>query len=401
MTGGAASDAQQIISWFDGLLPKASTYMAPPWRPFSLTTLDAMGARMRFAMSAAHMHQCPRQRSRSGGLHSPAWSSISTLCGGTRRSQSAQPRVMRSMRLTPACAGRGSWRSTPSWSRCAPGLRHPALTASRHLLLLTERSCWCLSRAPTACCWRSAAQCSTSAGGTTYAARSVAVRVIVTQALAILLFRNGSVRHALDMWKRFGGLAMNMSASWHGSIALGELSDASFEGPEFVIGCLQQVADVDVIYTHMAWLLKQSPRGVSVFTAKRGDEPSLFRPDVVLDFLRPFPEARQLYLEHLVFTLKACSRVPFITSDARAVRQREVPHGTGAAVPGRCAGQACGGEAISCRTREAVSEPICCANAQVDAQASRSQHPNARATGAGCGAGPTEDHAARIAGVQL
>ena len=33
----------QVISWFDGLLPKSSTYMPPVSRPFQLTAFSAMG----------------------------------------------------------------------------------------------------------------------------------------------------------------------------------------------------------------------------------------------------------------------------------------------------------------------------------------------------------------------
>lgn len=130
--------------------------------------------------------------------------------------------------------------------------------------------------------------------------------------LAVLFAREGNARAALNIWRR---------------ISSGELVDHAFPGLTHAVDYLSTVTDVDLVYMHAGWMLEKDPSSVRVFTrhdllSKTGEV--LFRPDLVLDFLKQYDAAvlpyasrplpwnlpapyRRLvyrYLEYLVFDVR-------------------------------------------------------------------------------------------------
>jgi hypothetical protein len=97
--------------------------------------------------------------------------------------------------------------------------------------------------------------------------------------LAVLYAREGQSRAALNIWRR---------------INVGELVDPAFPGLSHAVDFLSSVTDVDLVYMHAGWMLEKDSSAVRVFTrhdllSKTGEV--LFRPDLVLDFLKLYTAA--------------------------------------------------------------------------------------------------------------
>lgn len=110
--------------------------------------------------------------------------------------------------------------------------------------------------------------------------------------LAVMYAREGQARAALNIWRRLDA---------------GELKDKAYPGVGYVVEYLATVTDVDLVYMHAAWMLERDPSTVRVFM--RHDLLSatgevLFRPDLVLDFVKRYPAAVVPYLEYLVFDVR-------------------------------------------------------------------------------------------------
>eukprot|EP00048_Salpingoeca_helianthica_P013690 m.206378 g.206378 ORF g.206378 m.206378 type:complete len:870 (+) comp15536_c14_seq1:180-2789(+) len=112
-------------------------------------------------------------------------------------------------------------------------------------------------------------------------------------AYALLLGQAKQYREALDLWK---------------SLELGTVKDPTYPGLGHVIAFLAAVPDSAIVLAHAAdWVLARDPKAVSLFMppVREGETPrNRFEPDEVVNVLRPFPEATDVYLEYLVFALK-------------------------------------------------------------------------------------------------
>eukprot|EP00051_Salpingoeca_urceolata_P025663 m.464125 g.464125 ORF g.464125 m.464125 type:complete len:883 (-) comp20356_c0_seq1:85-2733(-) len=104
-------------------------------------------------------------------------------------------------------------------------------------------------------------------------------------ALATLYFQHGAHRPALDTWRR---------------LTKGEVQDKQFPGVGVVVDRLKQITDTELIYLHAPWVVEKDPAAVAIFTRKHEGQ-ELFKSDEVLEFLRPYGDARMAYLEFLVF----------------------------------------------------------------------------------------------------
>lgn len=122
-------------------------------------------------------------------------------------------------------------------------------------------------------------------------------------AVALLHAQNGAPSSALNIWKRLDA---------------GELSDQMYAGADYAIDFLVALKPTpemepedrdkltDSIFIHAEWMLRKDPLAVRIFTKRSPEEHhDLFRPDTVLEFLRPFGYTPVVeYLEFLVNELK-------------------------------------------------------------------------------------------------
>ncbi|KAJ3085395.1 transforming growth factor, beta receptor associated protein 1, partial [Quaeritorhiza haematococci] len=105
-------------------------------------------------------------------------------------------------------------------------------------------------------------------------------------ALSLLYKRNNLTRKVLETWIR---------------IASHEFEDPDFEGLPLIVSFLSNVEDKELVWRYAEWVLKQDPViGSQIFTT-HVRKSTLFTPDDVLDYLKPYGmQATRLYLEYLV-----------------------------------------------------------------------------------------------------
>eukprot|EP00911_Craspedida_sp_UC1_P002486 UC1_evm1s1847 len=114
-------------------------------------------------------------------------------------------------------------------------------------------------------------------------------------AMAMLYAQGDRPMQALDVWRKLDA---------------GELHDAMYPGVSLVVDFLVGLQDEDaerlrdIVFKNAPWILRRDPAGVCIFTSRPiAESRSLFRPDEVLDCLRPLPQASLAYLEYLVLEL--------------------------------------------------------------------------------------------------
>ncbi|CAL1541537.1 unnamed protein product [Lymnaea stagnalis] len=111
-------------------------------------------------------------------------------------------------------------------------------------------------------------------------------------ALGLLYQRHGESDKALGVWARLVDSKTN---------------DPSFPGLEFVVTFLSSLADHELLWKYVDWVLeKDEELGVRVFTDRPANEAQSerLRPETVVDYLHRFPRAVITYLEYLIFQRK-------------------------------------------------------------------------------------------------
>lgn len=121
---------------------------------------------------------------------------------------------------------------------------------------------------------------------------------------ALLCISRGLNRQALEVWKKLENKAV---------------TDPEYPGLDFAVDFLAKLEDIDLVYLNAEWMLTKDPTAVRIFTGSNSNVESddiagsgndslgnwtprtkLFKSDEVLDFVRPFPGAVTMFLEHLI-----------------------------------------------------------------------------------------------------